>query len=182
LAAKKRQVTEEAAAAVAKEGDLQLCILSLPPLMSAIRMGALSTWWRALWEHHWPAPSSLDLHLRSGVDDPDQLLGSLHRRGRRPLDRFSLTFYFGEYHRRRLPHRYFSDEDICYCLDYVAACNTEDLHLDITNKYGNGAPIPDSPRGILLLEDRDGTNLFPTGISSVEFLSPSGMAGTGMVT
>jgi hypothetical protein len=49
-------------------------------------------------------------------------------------------------------------------------------------KDGNGAPIPDSPRGILLLGDGDGTNLFPTGICSVEFLSPSGMAGTGMVT
>ncbi|KAL6873734.1 hypothetical protein ACP4OV_013816 [Aristida adscensionis] len=90
------------------------------------------------------APSSLDLHLRSGVDDPDRLLGSLHRRGRRRLDRFSLTFHFGEYRLpRRLPRRYFRDEDIRRCLDYAAACDAEDLRLDIADHFlSTGSTLP----------------------------------------
>ncbi|CAN6215842.1 unnamed protein product [Urochloa humidicola] len=57
----------EAAAAAEEEDrisglleDLRLRILSLLPLNSAIRTGALSTRWRALWARRWPAPSSLD--------------------------------------------------------------------------------------------------------------------------
>jgi hypothetical protein len=45
----------------------------------------------------------------------------------------------------------------------------------------NGAPIPDSPRGIPLLGDGDGAKLFPTGMNLVENQSPSGITGTGMV-
>jgi len=52
------------------------------------------------------------------------------------------------------------------------------LHM---HKDGNGDPIPDSPRGILPLGDGDGGELIPTGMELVELLSPSGMAGTGMV-
>jgi hypothetical protein len=48
-------------------------------------------------------------------------------------------------------------------------------------KDGNGAPIPDSPRGIPLLGDGDGANFIPAGIQLVEKQSPSGLAGTGMV-
>ena len=46
---------------------------------------------------------------------------------------------------------------------------------------GNGDPIPDSPRGILPLGDGDGARLIPTGMNLVGKLSPSGIAGTGMV-
>ena len=48
------------------------------------------------------------------------------------------------------------------------------------SKDGNGAPIPDSPRGIPLLGDGDGANFSPTGIQMVGKQSPSGLAGTGM--
>ena len=48
-------------------------------------------------------------------------------------------------------------------------------------KDGNGDPIPDSPRGILPLGDGDGGKLIPMGKYLVGRLSPSGMAGTGMV-
>ena len=46
---------------------------------------------------------------------------------------------------------------------------------------GNGDPIPDSPWGILPLGDINGAKLSPMGIYLVEILSPSGMAGAGMV-
>jgi hypothetical protein len=45
----------------------------------------------------------------------------------------------------------------------------------------NGPPIPDSPRGIPLLGDGDGSDLISTEIYMGEILSPSGFAGTGMV-
>jgi hypothetical protein len=48
-------------------------------------------------------------------------------------------------------------------------------------KDGNGDPIPESPQGILSLEDEDGDELIPTGMKMVGKLSPSGMVGTGMV-
>jgi len=38
---------------------LRLQILSLLPLKSAIRTGALSSRWQGLWEQRWPEPSSL---------------------------------------------------------------------------------------------------------------------------
>jgi hypothetical protein len=44
-----------------------------------------------------------------------------------------------------------------------------DLYVDAcVSKDGNGAPIPDSPWGIPLLGDGDGTNFIPTGIETVE--------------
>ncbi|KAL6603633.1 hypothetical protein ACP70R_043994 [Stipagrostis hirtigluma subsp. patula] len=146
-ASKKRRASDEAAeaAAAADPQELRLRILALLPLKPAIRTGVLSTRWRALWTRRWPAPASLDLHLRSGIDDPDQLLESLHRRGHRRLDRFSLTFPFGEYGRPNRPHRYFRDKDIHRCLDYAAACDVEDLHLDITDHFMSIGSMLDFP-------------------------------------
>ncbi|KAF8687393.1 hypothetical protein HU200_043083 [Digitaria exilis] len=140
---KKRRAGEEgeeieAAAAMAAEEedriselpeDLRLRILTLLPLRSAIRTGALSTRWRALWERRWPAPSSMDLHIRPG-DDPEELLRSLERRGERRIDRFSLTIHPNkrplQHHRVRDPQRF---------LDYAAACAVEDLHIDAAGHF-----------------------------------------------
>ena len=132
---KKRRAGEEgevseAAAMTAQEEDrisalpedLRLRILALLPLKTAIRTGALSSPWRALWARRWPAPPSLDLLLP--LDDPDQLLESLERRGRRRLDRFALTVHWFPY-----PHRFLGDKDVHRCLDYAAACGVEDLCL-----------------------------------------------------
>jgi len=45
---------------------------------------------------------------------------------------------------------------------------------------GNGDPIPDSPRGIPLLGDRDGENFIPAGMKTGKIYPPSGLEGTGM--
>ncbi|CAN6215882.1 unnamed protein product [Urochloa humidicola] len=109
--------------------DLRLRILALLPLNSAIRTGALSTRWRELWARRWPAPSSLDIHLRSG-DAPKQILESLQRRGLRRLDRFSLTM---DMNWRSLLWRNLEDKDPQRFLDYAAACGVADLHIDAGN-------------------------------------------------
>jgi hypothetical protein len=99
---------------------------SLSSLKSAIRTGALSTRWRALWARRWPAPSTLDLHIRPG-DDPEELLGSLEGRGRRRLDRFSLTIYpFVSHLLPTDPQRF---------LHYALACGVEDLHIDVADHF-----------------------------------------------
>ena len=46
---------------------LRLQILSLLPLKSAIRTGALSSRWQGLWEQRWPEPSSLHILLPPGA-------------------------------------------------------------------------------------------------------------------
>ncbi|CAN6162986.1 unnamed protein product [Urochloa humidicola] len=109
--------------------DLRLRILALLPLKSAIRTGALSMRWRELWARRWPAPSSVDLHLRSG-DAPKQILESLQRRGLRRLDRFSLTM---DMNGRRPLWRDLEDKDPQRFLDYAAACGVADLHIDAGN-------------------------------------------------
>jgi hypothetical protein len=48
-------------------------------------------------------------------------------------------------------------------------------------KDGNGDPIPDSPRGIPLLGDEDGTSFSPTENYMEGNPSPSGLTGAGMV-
>uniref|UniRef100_A0A0A9CLJ8 F-box domain-containing protein n=1 Tax=Arundo donax TaxID=35708 RepID=A0A0A9CLJ8_ARUDO len=141
-ASKKRRVGEEgegsdAAVAAAEEDrisalpeELRLRILALLPLKSAIRTGALSSPWRALWARRWPAPASLDLHRHSG-DDPERLHESFERWGR-----FSLTVHF-RYRAYRFPNpnRYLDDEDLQRYLDYAAACDVEDLHIDIAGHF-----------------------------------------------
>uniref|UniRef100_K3Y3K4 FBD domain-containing protein n=2 Tax=Setaria italica TaxID=4555 RepID=K3Y3K4_SETIT len=98
------------------------------PLKPAIRTGALSTRWPALWARRWPAPSSLDLHLRPG-DDPEELLRSLECRGRRRLDRFSLTIH--PYRSPLLPRV----TDPQRFLHYAVACGVEDLHIDAADHF-----------------------------------------------
>uniref|UniRef100_A0A8R7R8L6 F-box domain-containing protein n=2 Tax=Triticum urartu TaxID=4572 RepID=A0A8R7R8L6_TRIUA len=105
---------------------LQLHILCLLPLKSAIRTGALSTRWRSLWTHRWPAPSSLDFHLGTH-DSPHPLLETLERRRRRRLQRFALSFHIGK----------LKAEHFRRCLDYAAACAVEDLHVHLSNRVFN---------------------------------------------
>ncbi|KAK3131113.1 hypothetical protein QOZ80_6BG0502190 [Eleusine coracana subsp. coracana] len=138
-ASKKRRAGDEAEedeAAAAEEEDrisalpeeLRLRILSLLPLKSAICTGAVSSRWRDLWARRWPDPSSLDLHLFP-ENTPDQILESLERRGRRRLDRFSLTIH---------PRNYSSPNLIEYLrryLDYAVACDVEDLHIYMADYF-----------------------------------------------
>ncbi|VAI18050.1 unnamed protein product [Triticum turgidum subsp. durum] len=99
---------------------LRLHILGLLPFKSAVRTGALSTGWRALWAHRWPAPSSLDLRLKTHAP-PAPILESLERRGRRRLDRLSLTFQIGKGD--------LEPDGVHRILDYAA-----DLHVDFAHR------------------------------------------------
>ncbi|KAM3193427.1 hypothetical protein ACQJBY_070189 [Aegilops geniculata] len=105
---------------------LRLHVLCLLPLKSAIRTGALSTRWRSLWTHRWPAPSSIDFHLCTH-ESPHPLLETLERRGRRRLQRFALSFHIGK----------LKAEHFRRCLDYAAACGVEDLHVHVANRVFN---------------------------------------------
>jgi hypothetical protein len=102
---------------------LWLHILGLLPFKSAIRTGALSTRWRALWTHRWPAPSSLGLRLDTHVPAPS-ILESLERRSQRRLDRFSFKFQIGGEEEELSP------DGIQRILDCAAACSVADLRVD----------------------------------------------------
>ncbi|KAM0888266.1 hypothetical protein ACQ4PT_028480 [Festuca glaucescens] len=100
---------------------LRLHILGLLPFKSAVRTGALSAQWRALWTHRWPAPSSLDLRLDTLTAAPS-ILQSLERLSQRRLDRFSLSF--------QIRNKELKPDGVQRILDYATPCSVADLNVD----------------------------------------------------
>ncbi|KAM0930728.1 hypothetical protein ACQ4PT_000762 [Festuca glaucescens] len=106
----------------------------------------------------WPAPASLDFRL-APHDSPQPLLESLERRGRRRLDRFSLSLQTGQ----------LNDEDFDRCLDYAAACAVADLDVHLSNSWSST-----SPTRTLRLQVSNRFRLPPGGNPHLARLSPSG--------
>uniref|UniRef100_A0A0D9YMM4 Uncharacterized protein n=1 Tax=Oryza glumipatula TaxID=40148 RepID=A0A0D9YMM4_9ORYZ len=116
---------------------LRLQILSLLPLKSAIRTGALSSRWRGLWEQRWPDPSSLDVRLPSGGGAASasvaalraEHLAGIDRRGRRRMDLLSLAFHAGQ----------LAPPELKRFIEYAAACDVEEVRLRLDGGGGRGA-------------------------------------------
>ncbi|CAM0946759.1 unnamed protein product [Alopecurus aequalis] len=135
---------------------LRLQILSLLPLKSAIRTGAVSSRWRGLWEQRWPVPSSLRLRFPGGAGDQ---LAAIDRRGRRRVDVFSLTLHAGQ----------LAQPDLRRCLDYAAACGAEDMQLRLDGgPGGRGARGGHRRAGVLTVH-------FPVGSPLLARLSVRGL-------
>ncbi|KAL6888700.1 hypothetical protein ACP4OV_009726 [Aristida adscensionis] len=141
---------------------LRLQILSLLPLKSAIRTGALSSRWRGLWEQRWPEPSSLDLRLPAGAAAGAAaragMFAGLQRRGSRRADRFYLAFHAGQ----------LTQAELRRCADYAAACGVEDLHLRLEGGAGRGSRGGTRRAGTLTVQ-------FPVGSPLLARLSVRGL-------
>ncbi|KQK18517.1 uncharacterized protein LOC104582199 [Brachypodium distachyon] len=110
--------------------DLMLEILTLLPLKSAIRTAAVSKEWSRVWKLHLQEgggahPFVRRYHLVARIEpSPKQLLELLERRAGRRLHRFSLI----------VETSVMAASCFNSCLDQVAKCAVEDLHVELRNR------------------------------------------------